>query len=82
MDRADHARVQNTLETTPTGRSVKWSNPDNGNEYTVTPTRTYRTSGNVDCRDYDAWVFIDGFEQKVTGTACRKADGTWQQVRS
>ena len=82
MDRADHAQVQNTLENTPTGQPVAWKNPDNGNQYTVTPTRTYRTGSNVNCRDYDAWVFIDGYEQKVTGTACRRPDGTWQQVQS
>lgn len=82
MDRTDRVRVQQTLETTPTGRSVNWRNPDNGNQYTVTPTRTYRTSSNGDCRDYNAWVFMGGYEQKVTGTACRAADGSWQQVQS
>lgn len=81
MDRQDHVQVQNALETQRTGRSVNWNNPDNGNQYTVTPTRTYRTAANGDCRDYDAWVFIGGYERKVTGTACRKPDGTWQQVQ-
>jgi len=81
MDRTDHVQVQQAMETTPTGRSVNWSNPDNGNQYTVTPTRTYRTASSGDCRDYDAWVFIGGYERKVTGTACRKPDGAWQQVQ-
>jgi len=81
MDRQDHVKVQKALETSQTGRSVNWNNPDNGNQYTVTPTRTYRTASNGDCRDYDAWVFINGYERKVTGSACRKPDGTWQQVR-
>jgi len=81
MDRQDHAQVQNALETSRTGNAVNWNNPDNGNQYTVTPTRTYRTAANGDCRDYDAWVFIGGYERKVTGTACRAPDGTWQQVQ-
>lgn len=81
MDRTDHVQVQNAMETTPTGRSVNWRNPDNGNTYSVTPTRTYRTASNGDCRDYDAWVFMGGYERKVTGTACRKADGTWKTVQ-
>lgn len=81
MDKTDRIQAQNAMETTPTGQSVKWRNPDNGNTYTVTPKRTYRTKRNGDCRDYDAWVFIGGYERKVTGTACRKADGTWQQVQ-
>jgi surface antigen len=81
MDRQDHVRVQKALETSQTGRAVNWNNPDNGNQYTVTPTRTYRTASNGDCRDYDAWMFIGGYERKVTGSACRKPDGTWQQVQ-
>ena len=81
MDRQDHAQVQNALETPRTGNSVNWNNPDNGNQYTVTPTRTYRTAAIGDCRDYDAWVFIGGYERKVTGTACRAPDRTWQQVQ-
>tara|TARA_R110002072_G_scaffold106588_7_gene232734 strand:+ start:804 stop:1523 length:720 start_codon:yes stop_codon:yes gene_type:complete len=81
MDRQDHVQVQKALETSRTGHAVNWNNPDNGNQYTVTPTRTYRTARNGDCRDYDAWVFIGGYERKVTGTACRKPDGTWQQVQ-
>lgn len=80
MDRTDHQQVQRTLETAPTGRAVNWQNPDNDQQYTVTPTRTYRAAGG-DCRDYDAWVLIGGYEQKVTGTACRTSDGSWQQVR-
>ena len=64
MDRADHNQVQYTLENTPTGQPVAWKNPDNGNQYTVTPTHTYRTGSNVNCRDYDAWVFIDGYGKK------------------
>ena len=74
-------QVQKALETSRTGHAVNWNNPDNGNQYTVTPTRTYRTARNGDCRDYDAWVFIGGYERKVTGMACRKPDGTWQQVQ-
>ena len=81
MDRTDHVQVQNAMETSPTGRTVNWKNPDNGKTYSVTPTRTYRTARNGDCRDYDAWVFIGGYERKVKGTACRRSDGTWQQVQ-
>jgi surface antigen len=81
MDRNDHVQVQKVMETAPTGRAVNWQNPDNGKTYTMTPTRTYRTARNGDCRDYNAWVFMGGYERKVTGSACRKADGTWQQVQ-
>lgn len=81
MDDRDHATVQQSLESTPTGRVASWKNPDTGTEYAVRPTRTYRRDGR-DCRDYETWAFIDGYEQKVTGTACRLADGTWQTLNT
>ncbi|MGL6030503.1 MAG: glycine zipper 2TM domain-containing protein, partial [Legionella sp.] len=35
MDKQDRMEMQRALETAPTGRAVVWSNPDNGNRYTV-----------------------------------------------
>lgn len=79
MDAADRRRAQQTLETTPTGRSVAWRNPDANTAYEMTPVRTYET-GSGPCRDYamDAW--IDGRKETVTGTACRQSDGTWRTM--
>jgi surface antigen len=79
MEAADEARVQQTLETGRTGKTVIWQNPDTGNRYEVTPTRTYRTADRRDCREYTTWVFLDGYEEQVAGTACRMPDGTWQR---
>ncbi len=79
MEAEDEARVQQTLETGRTGKTVIWQNPDTGNRYEVTPTRTYRTADRRDCREYKTWVFVDGYEEQVTGTACRMPDGTWQR---
>jgi|GEM_PF-955378 len=81
MDDADHYRTQAVLETTPTGRSVEWTNPDSGATYTVTPTQTY-DNGGTPCREYTTWVFIDGYEEEATGTACRDANGTWKTANS
>jgi len=77
MDANDRARSQQVLESVPTGKTVNWVNPDTGASYEMTPTNTYRDANNVDCRDYTTWVFIDGYEEQVHGTACRAADGTW-----
>ncbi|MDA9272184.1 glycine zipper 2TM domain-containing protein, partial [bacterium] len=41
MDRQDRLEMQRALETAPVGSDVSWKNPDNGNMYTVKPTRTY-----------------------------------------
>lgn len=35
----------------------------------------------TNCRDYESTMTIDGRAQKVTGTACLQADGTWRIVR-
>ena len=68
------------LEYSPSGSSVEWDNPDNGNHGTITPTKTYREEGRY-CREYSQEVFIDGERQKAYGKACRQPDGTWKIVQ-
>ncbi len=80
MDAADQHHVTVVLETSRTGRPVEWSNIDNGNRYTMTPTRTYRNARGEDCRDYTLWGWVDGYEEKLHGTACRAEDGNWRTV--
>lgn len=77
MDNQDRMIANQTLETYPTHQSKTWQNPDSGNQYTMTPTRTYETSG-TPCREYTMDAVIDGRQEKVYGTACRQADGSWQ----
>jgi len=81
MEKSDRARTQRVLETTPTGQSTIWQNPDTGSRYKVVPTNTYKTDGNVDCRDFTTWAVIDGYEEEVQGTACRQSDGSWKQLK-
>lgn len=80
MNDADRERSQNALETAPTGQTVSWQSPDAGNQYQVTPTKTYQTASGRHCRDYTTWVFIDGYEEQVEGTACRTSDGRWEEA--
>lgn len=76
MDEDDRKKVSNTLETAKTNQSVAWRNPDNGNQYTVTPTKTY-TENNQPCRDFTTHAVIDGKKEQVKGKACRQSDGSW-----
>jgi len=78
MDENDRYRANQAFETNPTNQSSSWRNPDNGNEYTVTPTRTYANDSGP-CRDYTTEVIIDGRRESATGTACRE-DGKWRVV--
>lgn len=79
MDRQDRLEMQRALETAPTGRVVSWNNPDNGNHYHVTPTRTYYVS-NQPCREYTTRAEIGGKSEQIYGKACRQADGSWRVV--
>jgi surface antigen len=69
--------MQRALETAPTGKSVSWKNPDNGNKYTVKPTRTYY-SKDQPCREYVTHALIGGKKEQIYGKACRQADGSWK----
>jgi surface antigen len=79
MDKLDRLEMQRALETAPTGRAVQWRNPDNGNRYTVKPTRTYYYQ-KQHCREYTTKAIIGGKTQEVYGKACRQPDGAWRVV--
>lgn len=79
MDQTDQLKAQQALETNKTNQVSSWHNPDTGRDVSVTPTRTYKSSGQ-DCREYTTTVTIDGKKQTAYGTACRQPDGTWQVV--
>ena len=76
MDELDQYKTQQVLETSPTGSTVAWNNPDTDVDYSVTPTRTYESALGP-CRDYTTEAVIDGRAEIVHGTACRGDDGTW-----
>ena len=65
------------LETTPSGQSVAWNNPDSGHSGSVTPIRTYQSGGTY-CREYQQTVTIGGKQEQSYGTACRQPDGSWK----
>ncbi len=77
MDRQDRYYANQSLETYQDNQSNSWTNPNTGNQYTVTPTNTYNTSSGP-CREYTTEAVIDGRRETIYGTACRRSDGTWQ----
>ena len=83
MDRQDRIIAMHALETTPTGSTKRWSNPDNGKKYAVTPTRTYYEThqGQAQpCREYRTTAWIAGKKESMYGRACREADGSWKAI--
>jgi surface antigen len=80
MDETDRLKTAHALETVRTGVPSRWVNPDTRNQYTVVPTRTYDTASGGPCREYTVDAVIGGKREKVVGTACRQADGSWRTV--
>jgi surface antigen len=77
MDELDRLKTAQTLETVRTGVSAQWQNPDTGNVFAVTPTRTIETPAGP-CREYTMDAVIGGRNEQIYGTACRTADGDWE----
>ena len=80
MDETDRLKTALTLENVRTGVPARWRNPDTGNDYAVTPTRTYDTAEGP-CREYTVEAMIAGKKDTVYGTACRQPDGSWRVMR-
>jgi surface antigen len=77
MDETDRLKASAALETVRTDVPTQWVNPDTGHEYTLTPTQTYDGDAGP-CREYVLDALIGGETQRIYGTACRQADGSWQ----
>lgn len=76
MDANDRQRALSAVETNTT---ETWTNPDTGARYTVRPTETFRQDGRL-CREYTSEVRMGDERERVVGTACKSADGTWEVV--
>lgn len=85
LDKADmayHSRTaQSALETTKSGTTSTWKNPDSGHSGTITPTRTYQVASGDYCREFTQTVNIGGKTEEAYGKACRQPDGAWQIVQ-
>jgi surface antigen len=82
MDQRDQNQLTRTFEYNPTGRSTEWNNPDTGYSYSATPTATFEREDRP-CRRFTLEADVEGSsDEQVTGTACRRTDGTWEIVSS
>ena len=74
--------AQYSLEFARTEESVPWVNPDTGTEGTFTPVTTHEGPEGQVCREYAVEAIIDGREEIVYGTACRRPDGSWVEANA
>ncbi len=79
-EKYDQRRLNRTLETSPSGQTTEWENPDTGNQYMATPEPAYRRDGRV-YRDVEIDAHVDGRRETVHAKAYRDSDGTWQLVQ-
>jgi surface antigen len=80
MDEVDQNCVGQALEHAEDGQAIRWNDPNQGNDYQVTPVKTYQTNTGRYCREYTASSVIGGKVQQTYGTACRQPDGSWELV--
>lgn len=81
-DSYDRGRISDTLETTPSGYTSQWVNPDTRTRYQAIPEppREMR-DGRVE-RDVTLKArMADGSMQTVYAKAYRQPDGSWQLVQ-
>lgn len=75
MDEEDHRRMAEALNANSSGQSSSWKNATTGASYTVTPGEMFDRNGQQ-CRAFTQEAIIDGELKKISGTACRRPDGT------
>lgn len=79
MDKADRQQLNSVYETGRSGQASGWNNPDNGNNYQVTPQPAYTpASSNEPCRKAEIEAVIDGKRETTYTTACRDENGQWK----
>jgi len=78
MDKYDQQQLNRAYETAPSGQAVNWTNPDNRNQYQVTPQPAYTGPDNRVCRTAEIEAVIDGRTERTRSTACRDSYGHWE----
>ena len=77
MDKYDHQQLNHVYERGVSGTTSSWVNPDNGNQYQVTPQPAYTSPSNQNCRQAEIIAVIDGKQERTYSTACRDSSGRW-----
>lgn len=83
LDRADQnyaQRAASSAYVAPTGSTIRWNNPDNGNWGTYTPVRDGTGPDGQYCREFQTTIVVGGRTQQGVGTACQQRDGSWRVV--
>lgn len=80
MDENDARKAEAALEYNRDNQRSTWRNPNTGADVSAMPTRTYKSAGGENCREYQTTVTVGGKRENAYGTACRQPDGSWRVV--
>jgi surface antigen len=81
MEHSDYRQASYALSHTPKHKSHHWKSK-NGTVYTVIPTsKSMKMYGHSHCRSYTMTAHQNGKSEKVHGVACRKANGSWENIK-
>ncbi len=75
---ADEVHIQEALEYNQTGQVSQWNDDAHGAVLTVTPTHSFKTHANVQCRGYKILLLRGAKKIGANDTACRYADNVWR----
>ncbi|MDJ0921769.1 MAG: hypothetical protein QNI84_11620 [Henriciella sp.] len=73
-----HEEAQIVASSAPIGETIVWEN--GAAQGYVTPTRQGVDRYGNTCREFHHYVYIEGSEEEVYGTACRDSNGVWRHV--
>ena len=77
VDERDRACFGHSLELVKPGHTVRWTNPDAGLAYALTPMRSLEVGGRP-CREYKLVASHGRDDRAQSGRACRSDDGVWR----
>ncbi|WPX96869.1 RT0821/Lpp0805 family surface protein [Candidatus Bandiella euplotis] len=85
LDQRDLELQQNAqlkaLEYNKSGAPASWNNPDSHASGEVVPVKTFVNDYGQNCREYTQKIKIGNKVEEGFGTACRRADGSWEIVK-
>lgn len=73
----DHA-LSVSLESSVSGTTTPWRNPDTGHAGDVIPVRTFKAKNGQFCREFVETSSVFGTDRESGGVACRQAAGVWK----
>ena len=76
--RYERETLDASLETSVSGVSLEWRNPDTGSSGEITPVRTFQTADGRYCREYQEIQWLSHGREERGGIACRQSDGMWK----